>query len=311
MGFHAGNYTIPQLVAEIAAELAATADWEIVDEAYSGGYALRYIPDSTYMTIATYTGAKLGYYSGNSSYTAQACGIAVRFASAYDTETHAIGGTYQNGIVPLFVKGNAAPSIALLNDTHFYPVKYWVDRYGFILGIDNPYSDESSSGALAVMEVPPAATREYSDGFRLPIWHVSRNFDTNPTGFNGNEANTFPENSTTYHYQNLRPFNLATQTDIVQYSGIRSAYRADSNSKIYFEFPFFYNSTNYKTPLVQTRRWFLISTAGGLAVDDIISWLDADGVTVRKFIVAQISCPDTTSKLYAAIPYQNAYDYGA
>lgn len=310
MGFHAGNYTIPQLVAEIAAELAATADWEIVDEAYSGGYALRYIPDSTYMTIATYTGAKLAYRD-NTSYTAYAAGIAVRFASAYDTETHAIGGTYQNGIVPLFNKNQAAPSITLLDETHFFPVKYWVDRYGFILGIDNPYSNEYSSGAVVVLEMPPAATREYSDGFRLPIWHVKRNNNSYIATDTGGAANQFPDDSTTYHYQNLRPFNLATQTDLIQYSVIRSAYRADSNSKIYFEFPFYYNDKSFKMPLVQTRRWFLVQTDGGLAVDDIISWLDVDGITVRKFIVAQISCPDTASKIYAAIPYQNAYDYGA
>lgn len=308
MGFHAGNYTIPQLIAEIAAELVATPDWEMIDEDYSGGYALRYIPDSTYMTIATKAGGIIGMY--NADWKCYATGIAIRFASAYDIATHSIDGTYQNGIVPLFSGSNVTPSISLLDETHTYPVKYWVDRYGFVAAIDTPYDNNDSSGALVVLEAPPAAWREYSDGFRLPSLHVLRNNNRFKAYTN---SSNYPvgDNSTSYYYQNLRPFNIATHTDLVEYSSCRSAYRANSNSKIYFEFPYTHNSKDYKTPYMQTRRFFLVHTAAGLAVDDIVSWLDVDGVTVRKFIIAQISSPDTTAKYYAAIPYDNAYDYGA
>jgi len=52
----------------------------------------------------------------------------------------------------------------------------------------------------------------------------------------------------------------------------------------------------------------VVSPIGGLATNDVISWLDVDGITVRKFIVTEFK-GETDPNLLIAIPYENAYQY--
>lgn len=308
MGFHAGNYSIPALIAEMVAELAATPDWTVWDANTPGGYCLLYVPDETYLTIQvrydkyTRIGATAYYWTG----------IAFRFSSMYNLDTHEPTGSIDNGFVPLYWHSNSSGYLPVMVDTdHQYPVMYWVDKYGIQAVIQNPFrTSVSDLGAFFTLEAIPAAKREFSDGYRALCFHCRSS-----NGLTWDDQATVADQN--YYFLNVRPFHTKQMGSLVNYHTQQDAYRSLGNSKIYFEFPYFHNETmdfnpdvqrDYLTPIYQTRRWFVVSPAGGLAVNDIVSWLDPDGVTVRKFIVGDFR-GETDPNLLVAIPYDHAYEY--
>ena len=187
-----------------------------------------------------------------------------------------------------------------------FQINYWVDKYGFIGVIQNPYADGEASGAFFACEFLPDVTKEFSDGYTNVMAYTKRNH----AYFYGGYKYSIPSSATQY-YHAVRPFNLVgTHATNIREGHLRPAFRSAGNSKIYFEFPTYENEiVNWRTPIAQTRRWFFVEESGGLSLNDVVSWLDPDNVTVHKFFITAATSPDTATKVIVAIPYENAYQY--
>lgn len=306
MGFHYGTNSIPGFVAELAAELAATDDFTMHDDQAAGGFCLRYKDQNLYMLIETMINGGLAnrdntpYYKSN--------GVGVRFSTGWDLETHVPADTIRRwAVAPLFTYkgGTGSPSAARMGTDSSFQINYWVDKYGFTGVIQNPYSDDAASGAFFTCEFLPDSAKEFSDGYSNIMAFTKRNHHY----FDGGYA-ALPGRSDIY-YHALRPFGLAeTRNSNIREGDLRSAFRSNGNSKIYFEFPTYENDiTNWQAPIAQTRRWFFVKESGGLSLNDVVSWLDPDNVTVHKFFITAATSPDVANKVIVAIPYENAFEY--
>jgi hypothetical protein len=313
MGFVTGTKNVATIVAELAAGLEAGADWVMHDQEVPGGYCLLYTPDNTYVTIKAYAGTGCAYNSSDYQWS----GIAMIFSTGFDTTAHEPTGTIYNGCIPFFWQDHANNAALIAND-RLFSVNFWVDNSGFVMSWSNPFYDATSCGGVVLMEAIPAAKREFSDGYRALMFHCNL-AGTKETWFDYQSTYT-PDNAAVY-YLNVRPFARACCSSLVNYPAHLDAYRSQGNSKIYFEFPWFHNDVtngratptrdHYNNPIYQTRRFFYVRKSGGLALNDVVQWLDptAEPPAVRKFIVTDISSGDNNPTVYAAIPYDNAYVY--
>ncbi len=302
MGFHTDTKTVPEIIALMAAELAATPDFVIHDDQVNGGYCLYHAGQNAYLTIQLVTSTSLAT-STSSDYCTYGGGIAFIVSSLWNSATHAPDGTIQKSLATLF-RENGSVSTSNFDAAHQFPYNLWIDKYGIVGTITNPYTSNQSTGVFIALEVFPAAWKEYNDGYTGIFCHIRMN--------NEYWRNTSykPSDNGTYYYSNLRPFNLATHTSLVKYSAHEEAYRSTGNSKIYFDFPYYHNDkTYYRDPIAQSRRWFVVRDGGGLAINDVISWLDPDGIAVRKFIIVPCSSADSATVEYYAIPYDNPVTY--
>jgi len=301
MGFHYGTNSIPGFVAELAAELAATDDFSMFDTQAVGGYCLRYKDQNLYMLIETVTN---GAY-GHTTY-AKFAGVGVRFSTGWDLENHVPADTIRRwALAPLFCAAGTPTTTRMGVDSN-YQINYFVDKYGVIGVIQNPYSNDQSSGVFFACEFLPDTAKEFADGYSNIMAYTKRN---NP--YWGDASYKPSTGSTAVYYHCLRPFGLAETADSNIYeSRLRAAFRSAGNSKIYFEFPSYENElSNLMTPIAQTRRWFFVQESGGMSLNDVVSWLDPDNVTVHKFFITAATCPDTATNVLVAIPYENAYQY--
>jgi len=302
MGFHYGTNSIPGFVAELAAELAATDDFTMYDDQPSGGYALRYKDQNLFIYIHT-------MINGALTDTRNICnGIGVTFSTGWNLETHTPADTIRRwAMAPLFThESTGNPSTARMGvDSTSFQFNYWVDKYGFIGVVQNPYTEDVSSGAFFACEFLPDAWKEFSDGYTNVMAYTKRNYHYIYNGYAATPG------SSTIYYHCLRPFGIAEARDTnVLESRLRPAIRSLGNSKIYFEFPTYENDIkNWMSPIAQTRRWFFVEESGGLSLNDVVSWLDPDNVTVHKFFITAATSPDTANKVIVAIPYENAYQY--
>lgn len=307
MGFHYGQYSLPGLVAEIAAELDATSDFAIIDSEVTGGYALRYKDQNLYLMIEAVTNGDYGKsYSSSGTYYAKFSGIGMRFSSDWDTANHVPAGTIRRyAFAPLFCN-TTTPSTARLGLDSTFQVNYWVDKYGLIGVIQNPYADNYASGAFFALEFVPDTSKEFSDGFTNVMAFTKRNYDY---WYNGS-SNYPSEDSEAYYYHALRPFDAETGLTLIKEDEITLGYRSLGNSKVYFEFATTFNErVNWRTPIFQTKRWFFVREDSGLSLNDVVSWLDVDQVTVHKFFITAAISPDVSTKVIVGIPYENAYQY--
>lgn len=301
MVFKSGSYDVPSLIAEIVSYLAATDDFNIIDSDYPGGYALHHVPTNNYISFALVTTARIGEDSDGTDDT-YAGGISVVISSGFDTGSHSHTGTVHKGVIPLYRHLSSTNSVYQTTPYNF-TVQCWIDKFGLVMTIQNPNNVYWDTGAFAVMEFLPISALEFNDGFVPIMFHVKNNYAQYDGG-------VIADNRDDCYYLNIRPYNLRTQTDIVYYP--RDGYRSDGNSKIYFDFPYFHNERLTRhAPVFHTRRWFRVALSGGMAVGDIINWIDPDGVTVHKYIISEVSSVDTSTKYYYAIPYENAFDYSA
>ena len=302
MGFHYGTNSIPGFVAELAAELVATGDFTMHDDQAAGGYCLRYKDQNLYIYIEA---VMSGQYGTGPDYFA---GVGVRFSTGWNLETHAPTDTIRRwAMAPLFCMDDVAPSGARMGADSSFQINYWIDKYGFTGVIQNPYNDSFASGAFFACEFLPDTAKEFSDGYTNVMAYTKRNYHKYETGTGDYPA----PGSASYYYHTLRPFGLAeTGGTNIREGHLRPAFRSAGNSKIYFEFPTYENEiVNWRTPIAQTRRWFFVEESGGLSLNDVVSWLDPDNVTVHKFFITAATSPDTATKVIVAIPYENAYQY--
>ena len=308
MGFHYGTNSIPGFVAELAAELAATDDFTMYDDQAAGGYCLKYKDQNLYILIETVTSAQYGkdYNYSVDYYYAKFAGVGVRFSTGWDLATHAPADTIRRwAMAPLFCASGNPSTVRMGVDSNFQ-INYWVDKYGFQGVIQNPYGENEASGAFFSCEFLPDVSKEFSDGYTNIMAFTKRNH-----AYWSNGGCKPTPGSTAYYYHALRPFGLAETGDSnIKEAALRPAFRSSGNSKIYFEFATYENEmTNWWTPIAQTRRWFFVQESGGMSLNDVISWLDPDNVTVHKFFITAASSPDTANKVIVAIPYENAYQY--
>lgn len=304
MVFIQGTWDIPTIAATIGQALIDTDDFVDADPDVTMGTVVKHTPTNTYVWITP--GVANSASAQIHPYTLDA-GMRVIFSSDWNTETHAPSGTIYRGHVNLYGNGAGSSdhqaSLSSITTPNAFPVSVCVDKYGFIGVIQNNYSDGNPS--LFACEFFPSVWMEYDDA-QKPICfftkHVYDAFYNNHVDTGQNLANV----DSGYHY--IRPFNLAYGVTANGNMGAympREAYRSEGNNKTMFDFPWYQNDyASLKYPIAQTRRWFKISATGGHAIGDIINWIDPDGTTVHKYIVA---AADTTN-LYA-IPYQNAFDY--
>lgn len=301
MGFHYGTNSIPGFVAELAAELAATDDFTMHDDQAAGGFCLRYKDQNLYMLIETVIDGKIG-----GTYTRFA-GVGVRFSTGWNLETHAPADTIRRwALAPVVCANGVPPSTARMGTGSVFQINYWVDKYGFTGVIQNPYNESEASGAFFACEFLPDTAKEFSDGYTNIMAYTKRNYPYWPS------AGDYPAGgSSTIYYHVLRPFGLVeTGLSNIREELLRPAFRSAGNSKIYFEFPTYENEiTNWMTPIAQTRRWFFVQESGGMSLNDVISWLDPDNVTVHKYFITAVTSPDSANKVIVAIPYENAYQY--
>lgn len=300
MGFHYGTNSIPGFVAELAAELAATDDFTMHDNQAAGGYCLKYKDQNLYMLIESVVNKDYGKDYARFS------GIGVIFSTGWDMETHAPADTIRRwALAPLFCYTSSTNDARQGEDSTFQ-INYWVDKYGFVGVIQNPYDNYYASGAFFACEFLPDAAKEFSDGYTNVMAYTKRNYEYWKSG-----SNRPGTGSDTIYYHCLRPFGLCeTGLTNIKEEYVRPAIRSDGNSKIYFDFATYENDIiNWKAPIAQTRRWFFVREDSGLSLNDVVSWLDPDNVTVHKFFVTAATSPDTATKVMVAIPFENAYEY--
>jgi hypothetical protein len=183
----------------------------------------------------------------------------------------------------------------------------WVDRYGFIMTIQNNYS--SGIGTFTACEFFPSTWVEYDDSEKPIVFYskkASGDWWEGRYPINPYHAETQPTNAGFFY---VRPFRFSMQTLANGHEGSymgRAAYKSEGNNKCYFDFPWYENDLIAgRKPFSQTRRWFQVDIAGGFSIGDILNWIDPDEVTVHKYIVAVV----TAGTRYYAIPYENAFDY--
>jgi len=308
MGFHYGTNSLPGFVAELAAELAATDDFTMHDNEAVGGYCLKYKDQNVYLLFEMVSNGQYGKQrSRYSDGYAKFAGIGVRFSTGWNLETHAPTDTIRRwAFAPLFCN-NGTPSSARLGEDSVFQINYWVDKFGFVGVIQNPYADNCASGAFFACEFLPDSAKEFSDGYSNMMVYTKRNY----AYWKYSSYNYPPTGSDAYYYHALRPFGLCeTGLTNIRENYLTPAIRSNGNSKIYFEFPTYENDiVNWKAPIAQTKRWFFVREDSGLSLNDVVSWLDPDNVTVHKFFITAATSPDTATKVMVAIPYDHAYEY--
>ena len=304
MPFIQGSYDAPTIVSLIVQALEATDDFTMQDEEVTNGYCLKHTPSNVFVTLKTeavYTGS---YSNNQNSDYAVNPGIRVIFSNAWDGTAHEPSGTINYGFIPFYNLNST--DIAYVTSPNVFSTSLWVDKYGFIMTIQNNYS--SGVGVFTACEFFPSTWVEYDDSEKPIAFYAKRTSDW----WNGRypitpyHSETQPTNSGFFY---VRPFRFSCQTLAASDEGCymeRTAYKSEGNNKCYFEFPWYENDLiAARKPYAQTRRWFEVDIAGGFSIGDILNWIDPDEVTVHKYIVAVV----TSGQKYYAIPYENATTY--
>lgn len=305
MVFVAGAKTIDDFLSELAGYLIATGDWETADDQVSGGIALRHIPTNNYLTFV-----KASLRTNSIDSDGKCVGIRATLSSQWDSVNHTWSGTTATVMLGVFVKSwdtsTAYDSTYLSNymdDDNTYNIYYWVDKYGIIGVIDNPNSYTSSYywtvGCFFAIEYIPAAAREYNDGLSDFFMITKHNYQPRSIADNAGAD---------YAYVCARPYSLQTAAKLYDQHE-RGAIKSGGNGKVYFEFPYYFNDSARSIVAAQTKRWFFVEENMGIAIGDVISWIDEDAAVTRKFYVAEVNSANRSEKFAVAIPYENAYEY--
>ncbi|MDU9376294.1 hypothetical protein McpSp1_08950 [Methanocorpusculaceae archaeon Sp1] len=322
MVFVQGSYDCPTIVATIAQALAETDDFTIwdadaVDNHNHMGYCLKHTPTGHFVTFIAGYGAT-GTRSGNYSYACVQTGIRVIFSDDYNIEAHTYSGNkIYRGLIPFYA--TRSTSLATITSPNVFSTSMWIDKYGVIMTLQNTYA--SGLGVFASLEFFPQTWVEYDDTEELAaVLYCKRSGDYWRSGYNSEDITTLCDVAADADAGQLylRPYRFSIRTfastqDVTngtnQHEGSymeREAFRSEANNKVHFKFPMYENDEIAgRKPYAETRRWFKVSITGGLQIGDILNWIDPDGVTVHKFIVAVV----TAGAMYYAIPYQNAFDY--
>jgi len=328
MGFHTGNYTIKSFIAEMVADMVASGDFEMVDNAATGsrwqeGYCIRYIPDNLYVTVAMTGGTDSGTAMStrnSGGYIKYYTGLTFIFSTGYDVGAHMPTGTIYAGAAPLFggIYSSSVTDITLIGDVVTFPITYYADRFGVVAAIENPnQTQDYRHGLYFTLEFIPAAARLYDDGLSSVFYHCK---------VGGEHHGATQWNVDTTHipqsYLNIRPFGKYQNAPLVNVFGARKAFLSSNAQRVFFEFPLFHNFSaneapatdqDFSIPIHRTRRWFLASPLGNLAAGDVVVWTDniTDPLNPvdREYILCEYRSTAYSDNLYFAVPKMNAYQY--
>jgi hypothetical protein len=296
----------PTICATMAQALAVTDDWEEADSGYTAGNAVKHIPSGTFVAFKV---ASMRCSTDADSRSTGA-GIQLIFSSEWDMEAHVPSGSIRYGAIVLSVSTSYTDSVPIstVSTPNVMSARLHIDRYGIIGNIVNTATN--GVGQFISLEAISSSAQEYDDGNR-PIFFTALPTITNVFGRMGGSNSVVGvglPNTNGISYLHVRGLSLTTNTTPISTDYLTpSAYRSTGNNKVMLEFPILdavVISGNYRAPIFRTYRWFKVASDGGLAVGDIINWLDSDNVTIHKFIVVDIA----QGNLYA-IPYENPFDY--
>ncbi len=278
-------------------DFVALPEFETVVEVAPNEYAFKKVDENLYIHI------KEDFRSYRDDYW---MGFSFFFSSDWDTTNKVGSGTMKELNIPIYEYGSyeerhdtyaEREPYLLLN----YDLKYFLDKYGVQAVLRNPHSHSYGPSVSTIfnLEFIPVAAREFDDGMNsLFAWkHECSAID-----------------NTLNHKNAVRGLNYHSINNAYKlFNEPKPAFKSPGNNKIYFEFPYYYNdfSTNaYLTPIARTRRFFQVNkNDAGLIANDIITWIDPDGATLRKFIVLEVTSEDGSTPTFYAIPYENAYQY--
>ncbi|WP_456467700.1 hypothetical protein, partial [Archaeoglobus sp.] len=123
------------------------------------------------------------------------------------------------------------------------------------------------------------------------------------------QPRSLPDNAgNTCAYVCARPYALNSGKRLYDMHE-RGAIKSAGTGKVYFEFLYYFNDSDRNTVAAQTKRWFFVEKEAGIAVGDVVSWIDEANAVTRKFYVAEVNSANRSEKFAVAIPYENAYEY--
>jgi len=220
--------------------------------------------------------------------------LEVDIGNTYNTTTHEVETTV-NKFAGLYYYNSITESTAFADRT--YANTIWQDKYGIIWNMWNPYSDGSADGFLFIMEFVPVAYKEYDDASSSII--VSFTNAPNDVPYNNSTVNKCGQYAS---FQN-NTYNL------FDVSNMTKAFKSLGNNKIYFDFAKYHKNPNvYNNPIVTSKRLFLANKTG-LAVNDVLTWIDPADAAIRKYIITEVGSGTGTHANYFALPYDNAKEY--
>jgi|GEM_PF-4339768 hypothetical protein len=308
MVFVAGAKSIPDFLSEIESYLVATGDWETADDQVTNGIALRHIPTNNYLSIV-----KKVHRTEKNDPDPRSTGLKIALSSEWDSVSHLPSGSVyyvHAGLFEAWYWGGHSYTETYLNNymdaDNTYNISYWVDKYGLICAIANPnsYNPANNTGATATVgcffaiEYIPVAGREFNDG--LSDFYLITAQNWKPRNIN--------ENAGGFAHSCARPYSLMTPSRLYDQHE-RGAIKSAGNGKVYFEFPLYFNDSARTIVSAQSKRWFLVAQNVGIAISDVISWIDEANAITRKFYVAEVNSANRAEKFAVAIPYENAFEY--
>lgn len=313
MTLYNGNYTLTQLLTIFRTEFAGFSNFTVVDNNYdsAGSFCVKYNAEDLYLDfwktgnelVNAQHGDSNGRYMTYETSWASATGIGIEVWSAWDNVTHTGSGTRKRYFIPTFVDYDQGIAASYSSATYQIGVQMWIDKYGFMGATQNPAvtSRPQTVGVYFICEFIPDAFRAMSDAGSDMFW------STKHTSLHGQGYPS--ENDSTYYQLNGRGNAIAYIDDWYDQDKNKEAFKSTLNSKVYFNFPYWFDDRNFDDPVYKTKRWFFLNNTEGISTNDIISWLDLGEATVRKFICIEASCTATTTKLYIAVPYENPVLY--
>lgn len=324
MVFFNGTYTLEQLLALFKAQFATFDNFTIIDDAIDayGSFVVKYNPENLYLlfwrsgwtvpsTDSRYDAGAYTRVNGMFRYKTDwecACGIGINIFTAWNATLHKGSGTTNRHFIPSIMDYAQDIAASWADARNPVSIQMWIDKYGFQGLIQKYYPTETrpvANGAFFTMEFVPYNYREVNDGLSDEFYHLSMCVD---------HSKTYPdENDKKYYHYNGRGASWCGNTDRIDQDKIKYAYKSDSNSEVYFEFPYWYSDTYMNKPIYQTRRWFYWNIYNqNIFPGDIITWNDIDKGVTRQFYCGLVYYPDGCSSPYrrlVAIPFSNAYQY--
>jgi hypothetical protein len=198
----------------------------------------------------------------------------------------------------------------------------WIDANGFIT-LHRPTASASGIDETAFVSLQRLTTKEYADGATNMYWTsfsnnsfsqsgnpgsgtVSRYYHQDPSLGAGTEADSRNRFSQ-LHLFTQQNFLTASANPGVGCEMWFAAYRSPGNSKVYFAYPYFFNTSGalagQRNPItVAGDIWFQASQALGIADGDIVDYT-APGPILKRYLVKTLDSPDSVGQLNIGIRF--------
>lgn len=291
MGFLTYSSNLQTMIDTLVDQLVAADGtvFEKITTSDANKACVRFIPENKYIQFQ--------FKKATFASVSQRTFMVTDIGGSYNTGTHEVETGVQRYGTLIYASDIGSLDLAVLTRTYSHTL--WVDKYGFFWNFWNPYTDYSSQGFLLAMEFVPVAFKEYDDGSsRIILWQTAA--QTN--------AGTYAD--TTYY--RVGQYSVFQSNDFMfEYTNMTRAYKSLGNNKIYFDFAKYHkNPPTYSNPFVTSKRTFVANKVG-LAVNDVLSWINPDTSSVHRFIITEVGSGGSsgTNAYYFAIPYENAFLY--